>query len=50
MIENNELSNRIALYFDFAIFPCRVSVGITVDAPVTAVWNKTKNIQYFKDI
>ena len=28
----------------------RVSVGITVDAPVTAVWNKTNDIQYFKDI
>ena len=28
----------------------RVRVGITVDAPVTAVWNKTNDIQYFKDI
>ena len=28
----------------------RVSVGITVDAPVTAVSNKTNDIQYFKDI
>ena len=28
----------------------RVSVGITVDAPVTANWNKTNDIQYFKDI
>ena len=29
---------------------CTVSVGITVDAPVTAVWNKTNDIQYFEDI
>ena len=28
----------------------RVSVGITMDAPVTAVSNKTNDIQYFKDI
>ena len=28
----------------------RVCVGITVDAPVTAVWNETNDIQYFKDI
>ena len=28
----------------------RVSVGITVDAPVTAVSNKTNDIQCFKDI
>ena len=30
-------------------FFSRVSVGITVDAPVTAVSNKTNNIQCFKD-
>ena len=29
---------------------CRVSVGITVDAPVTALSNKTNDIQCFKDI
>ena len=28
----------------------RVSVGITVDAPVTALSNKTNDIQCFKDI
>ena len=28
----------------------RLSVGITVDAPVTAVWNTTNDIQCFKDI
>ena len=28
----------------------RVSVGITVDVPVTAVSNKTNDIQCFKDI
>ena len=28
----------------------RVSVGITVDAPVTALLNKTNDIQCFKDI
>ena len=28
----------------------RVSVGITVDAPVTALSNKTNDIQCFNDI
>ena len=31
-------------------FKARVSVGITVDAPVTALSNKTNDIQCFKDI
>ena len=31
-------------------FIFRVSVGITVDAPVTAGSNKTNDIQCFKDI
>ena len=26
MIENDELSMRIALYFDFAIFPCTMTM------------------------
>ena len=34
----------------FIYFTYRVSVGITVDAPVTAVSNKTNDIQCFKDI
>ena len=46
-MSNVILSNR---YLAERHFPDRVSVGITVDAPVTAVWNKTNDIQYFKDI
>ena len=38
------------LKFHIIIIKFRVSVGITVDAPVTAVSNKTNDIQCFKDI
>ena len=36
-------------FFGMVIY-YRVSVGITVDAPVTALSNKTNDIQCFKDI
>ena len=42
--KKNEVANDIDYDGD------RVSVGITVDAPVTAVSNKTNDIQCFKDI
>ena len=41
---------RIRRNLKHAISVSRVSVGITVDAPVTAVSNKTNDIQCFKDI
>ena len=45
MLENLRETSTLSL---FRLY--RVSVGITVDAPVTAVSNKNNDIQCFKDI